>query len=341
MEGQLELLNNDMFLCNDIKPFIKWVGGKSQLLNQLEEALPVVLYKEKFTYIEPFVGGGAMLFYMLQKFPNIERAIVNDINGKLTDAYQIIKNDAEGLIVSLKKIEQEYLALCDEAERKDFYLLMRSKFNNSVLTKRDKTALFIFLNRTCFNGLYRENSKGEFNVPFGRYTNPTICNEDVILADSKILNERDVIIMNGDFKETEVFVDRHGLNFFYFDPPYRPLSATSSFNSYVKEDFNDDSQRDLADFCRQLSLKENCLWMLSNSDCSAKNPKDTFFEDLYKDFFIQRVFASRSVNAIASKRGKLTELLIRNYMNSSNNKSFLRYSDSVFSYTKGIYSNNL
>lgn len=309
-----------MYLSNNIKPFIKWVGGKGQLLKQLEAALPIELYKEKFTYIEPFVGGGAMLFYMLQKFPNIEYAVINDINGKLTDAYETIKNDAEGLITSLKNIEQEYYKLGSEEERKTYYLSMRNKFNKHVQTKIEKTALFIFLNRTCFNGLYRENSKGEFNVPFGRYTNPTICNEEVILADSRMLNERDVIILNGDFKQTEKYTSRSGLNFFYFDPPYRPLSATSSFNSYVKEEFNDESQRDLAEFCHCLSKNDNCLWMLSNSDCSAKNSQDTFFEDIYRDFYILRVYASRSVNAIASKRGKLTELLIRNYHTIPNNQ---------------------
>ncbi len=138
------------------------------------------------------------------------------------------------------------------------------------------TAILIFLNRTCFNGLYRENAKGYFNVPFGRYANPTICNEEIIYADSELLNRYDEQILNSDFKETAKAIDKKELNFFYFDPPYRPLSETSSFNSYVKEDFNDDSQRDLADFCRHLNILENVKWMLSNSDCSVKNPADTF-----------------------------------------------------------------
>ncbi len=171
----------------------------------------------------------------------------------------------------------------------------------------------MFLNRTCFNGLYRENAKGFFNVPFGRYANPTICNEEVIYADSELLNKFDVQVLNGDFKETAKHIDEFGPNFFYFDPPYRPLSSTSSFNSYVKEAFNDDSQRDLANFCRQLCRNGNTKWMLSNSDCSAKNSEDTFFEEIYGGFAIQRVYASRMVNANASKRGKLTELLICNY----------------------------
>ena len=295
------------------KPFIKWVGGKGQLLQQLEKQLPTDLHEEEFTYIEPFVGGGAMLFYMLQNFMNIKQVVINDINRNLTEAYRVIKQEPEGLVYRLKQIEKQYLNITTEDGRKIFYLEMRRRFNEEVLSSLDKSAILIFLNRTCFNGLYRENSKGKFNVPFGRYANPTICNAEVIYTDSELLNRFDVQILNVDFKDTAKAIDKTGLTFFYFDPPYRPLSATSSFNSYVKEDFNDDSQRELADFCRMLDRKENVRWMLSNSDCSAKNPDDTFFEDIYDGFDIQRVFASRMVNANASKRGKLTELLIRNY----------------------------
>ena len=295
------------------KPFIKWVGGKGQLLQQLEKQLPTDLHEEEFTYIEPFVGGGAMLFYMLQNFMNIKQVVINDINRNLTEAYRVIKQEPEGLVYRLKQIEQLYLKITTEDGQKNFYLEMRRRFNEEVLSSLDKSAILIFLNRTCFNGLYRENSKGKFNVPFGRYANPTICNAEVIYTDSELLNRFDVQILNGGFKDTAKAIDKTGLTFFYFDPPYRPLSATSSFNSYVKEDFNDDSQRELADFCRMLDRKENVRWMLSNSDCSAKNPNDTFFEDIYDGFDIQRVFASRMVNANASKRGKLTELLIRNY----------------------------
>jgi len=295
------------------KPFIKWVGGKGQLLQQLERQLPTDLHEEEFTYIEPFVGGGAMLFYMLQNFMNIKQVVINDINRNLTEAYRVIKQEPEGLVYRLKQIEKQYLNITTEDGRKNFYLEMRRRFNEKVLSSLDKSAILIFLNRTCFNGLYRENAKGKFNVPFGRYANPTICNTEVIYTDSELLNRFDVQILNGDFKDTAKAIDKTGLTFFYFDPPYRPLSATSSFNSYVKEDFNDDSQRELADFCRMLDRKENVRWMLSNSDCSAKNPDDTFFEDIYEGFDIQRVFASRMVNANASKRGKLTELLIRNY----------------------------
>lgn len=165
------------------------------------------------------------------------------------------------------------------------------------------------MNRTCFNGLYRENSKGKFNVPFGRYANPTICDAETIRSDSELLQQ--VEILHGDYTQVENYID--GSNtFIYFDPPYRPLNATSSFNSYVKEPFNDEEQRRLEKFFARMS-DEGCLLMLSNSDCSAKNPEDRFFEDLYSNFFIERVWAKRGINANASKRGKLTELLIHNY----------------------------
>ena len=298
------------------KPFMKWVGGKGQLLSQLEAALPESLYNNEFTYIEPFVGGGAMLFFMLQRFSNIKRVIINDINTNLTEAYKNIKYSPKELVLKLKEIEKEYLNIINESSRKDFYLKMRNQFNNDILSSIDKTSLLLFLNRTCFNGLYRENSQGKFNVPFGKYSNPTICNEDVIFADSELLNKYNVEIYNGDF---EIMIDDNNLTFYYFDPPYRPLNETSSFNSYVKGNFDDNEQKRLANFCHKLSQKDNCLWMLSNSDCSAKNPDDLFFENLYNNFNIMRVYASRSVNAVASKRGKLSELLITNNIISENN----------------------
>lgn len=305
---------------NTAKPFVKWVGGKGQLLSQLATALPKELNDEPFTYIEPFVGGGAMMFFMLQQFPNICKVVINDINRNLTETYKAIKHNPEKLIYRLKRIEQQYLFIKDSEQQREFYLEMRRRFNEEQLSSIDKSALLIFLNRTCFNGLYRENSKGQFNVPFGRYVNPTICNEEVIYADSELLNKFDVKILNGDYKSTLKVIDDMHLNFFYFDPPYRPLSTTSSFNSYVKEPFNDDSQRELSDFCRILSKKNNVLWMLSNSDCVSKNPNDTFFEDNYSGFTIQRVHASRMVNANSSKRGKLTELLICNYKHNMENQ---------------------
>lgn len=309
-------------LRNNARPFVKWVGGKGQLLLQLENQLPHELYERDFTYIEPFVGGGAMLFFMLQKFPNINKVVINDINSNLAEAYRTIKDKPEELVSRLKQIESQYKSLEDHSVQKEFFLKTRRCFNEDKLSSLEKTAFFIFLNRTCFNGLYRENSKGFFNVPFGRYSNPAICNEEVIYADSELLNKFDVLIMNADYSQTIKAINDNNLNFFYFDPPYRPVSKTSNFNTYVKDAFNDGSQRELADFCMKINNLDNVRWMLSNSDCSAKNPEDKFFEELYDGFNIQRVYASRMVNSVASKRGKLTELLIRNYDNAvSENQS--------------------
>lgn len=289
------------------KPFIKWVGGKTQLIAEVERLLPKDFSERKeLTYIEPFVGGGAVLFWILQNYPNITKAVINDINSDLTTAYKTIKHNPHDLIESLQKIQNEYLPL-NEENRKEYYLEKRSRFNTKKLDDIENTALFIFLNRTCFNGLYRVNSKGLFNVPFGRYSNPKICDEQTILADSELLQK--VEILTGDFSKTINYTGEN--NFFYFDPPYKPLSETSSFNSYSKEDFNDKEQIRLGEFCKQID-KLGHSFILSNSDVKGKNPNDNFFDDLYKQFEIQRVFATRMVNANAEKRGKLTELLITN-----------------------------
>ncbi len=295
------------------KPFLKWAGGKGQLLPQLEAALPKVLFEKEFTYIEPFVGGGAMLFFMLQKFSNIKNVIINDINTNLVEAYKTIKDSPEELIYQLSTIEQQYMSIAEHEDKRLFYLEMRHKFNDDEMSSVEKSAILIFLNRTCFNGLYRENSKGFFNVPFGRNANPTICNKELIYVDCELLNRFDVQIMKGDFSQTVKYIENNITTFFYFDPPYRPLNSTSSFNTYVKEGFGDIEQKKLADFCRIISMRKNVLWMLSNSDCSAKNPQDTFFEEIYCDFNINRVSAVRAINAAPNKRGRLTELLIRNY----------------------------
>lgn len=300
------------------KPFIKWAGGKGQLLPQLDEHLPQILNERAFTYIESFVGGGAMLFYMLQKYPNIDKVVINDINPYLTRAYLTIKNEPEELIERLSKLEQEYFSLEGEEAKKNFFLNVRTIFNEDDLDAVDRTKYLMFLNRTCFNGLYRVNSRGKFNVPFGRNLNPTICNADTIKADSALLNQVDTIILNGDFEQTINHINEKGLNFFYFDPPYRPLSTTSSFNSYAREEFNDVEQIRLRNYCQMLD-NMGVLWMLSNADCSAKNPDDLFFENAYCNFEINRVYASRSINANPEKRGKLTELLIKNYQQLESN----------------------
>lgn len=293
------------------KPFIKWVGGKGQLIEQLEALLPADFSeRENVVYIEPFVGGGAMLFYMLQKYPNIKSAVINDINPDLTLCYQVVRDNPTELIKSLGAIQSEYHALQTEEERKMFFLDKRDRFNTKSLSSIENCTLFFFLNRTCFNGLYRVNKAGKFNVPFGKYSTPTICDADTIYADSKLLQK--VEIMTGDFEQTFTKIEDNV--FFYFDPPYRPLSNTSSFNDYSKEEFNDRAQIRLKHFCDRLN-DIGVDFMLSNSDCLSKDGIDRFFDDLFVDYKIERVWASRNVNAIASKRGKLTEIVVNNYHN--------------------------
>lgn len=291
------------------KPFIKWVGGKSQLIEQLDKQLPADFDNwENVTYIEPFVGGGAMLFYLLQRYPNIKHAVINDINSDLTTCYQTVRDMPEQLILSLCDIESTYLGLQSEDARKEFFLTARERYNQKNLDPIENTTLFFFLNRTCFNGLYRVNKKGLFNVPFGKYVNPTICNSEIIRKDSELLQR--VEILNGDFEAT--FEYAKGNTLFYFDPPYRPLSDTSSFKDYSKESFNDDAQERLKEYCDKIH-EAGFKFMLSNSDCKGKNEKDNFFDTLYGAYEIERVWASRSINSVPSKRGKLTEILVHNY----------------------------
>ncbi len=289
------------------KPFIKWVGGKTQLIESIRKVLPENFDTIKnITYVEPFVGGGAVLFWILQQYPNITKAVINDINPDLTTAYKTIKETPSELVEILQTIQGEYLPL-NEENRKKYYLNKRRRFNSKSLNAIENTALFIFLNRTCFNGLYRVNAKGLFNVPFGQYVNPKICDEQTIFADSKLLQK--VEILTGDFEDTLRYASDN--SFFYFDPPYKPLSQTSSFNSYAKEGFGDNEQIRLSDFCKKIDLL-GYRFILSNSDVKGENPDDDFFDKLYKQFIIQRVYATRMVNANAAKRGKLTELLITN-----------------------------
>ena len=291
------------------KPFIKWVGGKGQLISQLNSLLPHDFQKwDDVTYIEPFVGGGAMLFHLLSHYPNIKRAVINDINKDLTTCYEIVRDKPQELIHALQNIQTEYDSLHTDTIRQEFYYRMRDRFNTKALDALENTVLFFFLNRTCFNGLYRVNKKGGFNVPFGKYESPSFCNEEVIYADSQLL--QNVEILNGDFEET--FHKINGKTLFYFDPPYRPLSNTSSFNNYSKEDFNDDAQIRLKQFCDRIH-QAGAHFMLSNSDGRGKNIHDTFFDNLYSAYCIDRVWASRCVNSNVSKRGKLTEILVRSY----------------------------
>ncbi|MCO5250926.1 MAG: DNA adenine methylase [Candidatus Kapabacteria bacterium] len=290
------------------KPFLKWAGGKTQLINDIEKALPKDISRDEFTYIEPFVGSGAVLFSMINKFPNLERAVINDINEDLINTYRIIASKPKELISILEILQNEFHDLKGNEEKKKlYYYHKRELYNARNEEQSGQAALFIFLNRTCFNGLYRVNRKNEFNVPMGSYKQPTICDKENILAVNKALQK--VEILCGDYQATLKFAEANTL--FYFDPPYKPLSETSSFNAYAKYDFNDNEQIRLRDFCTKVdSLNHN--WILSNSDLKGKDINDNFFDDLYSDFNIQRVDARRSINANPEKRGSLKELLITN-----------------------------
>lgn len=303
------------------KPFIKWVGGKTQLISQLDNLLPSHFEDTNgVTYIEPFVGGGAMLFYMLQHYPNIKRAVINDINPDLITCYRTVRDYPEQLLESLRDIQNAYNELRTEDGRKSFYLAVRDRYNEKNLDPIENTTKFFFLNRTCFNGLYRVNKKGLFNVPFGKYINPQIYDEVTIRADSKLLQR--VEILNGDFEST--FEYANGFTLFYFDPPYRPLSDTSSFNDYTKESFNDEAQIRLKEYC-DIIHQAGYRFMLSNSDCKGKNEEDNFFEVLYANYQIERVWAARYINSNPTKRGKLTEILVHNYKETKLNVSSMEY----------------
>lgn len=290
------------------KPFIKWAGGKGQLIPSLFANLPSDFDETVSTYIEPFIGGGAFLFWLLSHGKRFRKVLINDANQALVNAYQVIRDNPEKLISLLNLIRNEYISLNIEEERKLFYYRKRDAFNSGNDTPLQHAAHLIFLNRTCFNGLFRVNAKGKFNVPHGRYANPLICDPDTIFADSQALSN--VEIHCGDF--SSVLADADKDCFIYFDPPYRPVSETSSFCSYCKGGFDDDEQRRLAQCCHTLNAK-GVRWLLSNSDPRGLCPDEDFFERLYQGFHIQRVQANRMLNAKADRRGKLNELLIRNY----------------------------
>ncbi len=249
------------------------------------------------------------MFWILQKYPNIECAIINDINKELICTYQEIKTNVAELIDFLSQLQQEYVSK-DEEDRKSMYLSARQKFNSKQCTSLETAAFFIFLNKTCFNGLYRVNSKGLFNVPHGRYVNPKICDKENLLAVSKLLQK--VKIMCGDFLQTEVFAGSDTI--YYFDPPYRPISETSSFTSYTQYGFDDNEQIRLRDMCVRIAQKD-ALFITSNSDSKQIAKEVSFFDSIYHSFSIKRVFANRMVNSKANGRGLVPEIMISNVVN--------------------------
>jgi DNA adenine methylase len=286
------------------KPFLKWAGGKTQLLDEIDKRLPKgeIRAGEIDTYVEPFVGGGAVFFHIAYCYPEIQKSYLFDINRDLVNCYNVVKNDVESLIRRLRRMEARFLRLEGEARATEYYR-MRDKFNQD----RDAAKL-IFLNKTCYNGLYRVNKSNDFNVPFGDYKRPTICDQDNLRAVSCLLQAANV--EHHDFEACSEYLNER--TFVYFDPPYRPLSATASFTSYAKDRFTEEEQVRLAQFCQRVSDK-GAKFLLSNSDPKNEDPKDHFFEDHYRHFRIERVKAIRAINCKASKRGYIKEILLMNY----------------------------
>lgn len=294
-------------ICNGQgKPFVKWVGGKSQLLNYIGEKLPDLNGK---VYVEPFVGGGAVLWHVLNTY-SPKRVVINDFNSVLITAYKVVRDETEGLIEMLETLQKTYVSKNTAEEKNEFYLSIRERFNKMELDGLEKTALFICLNKTAFNGLFRVNSKGLFNVPWGKYSNPMICDVVTIRNDAELLRKNNVEILNGDFAQTIQYIDKN--TFVYLDSPYKPLTQTAAFTSYNKDGFNDDEQRRLKVFCDGINCRRG-RFLLSNSDTMQCSPPDTFFDDLYSDYHIERVEAARMVNCNGKGRGKIKEILVSNF----------------------------
>ena len=267
-----------------VQPFLKWAGGKSQLLEQYAPLFPQRYNK----YIEPFAGGGAIFFYLEPK-----QVILGDSNKDLIQCFIAVKNNVRELMHLLKIHRQRHSA--------EHYEKIKKEYNSNKLTKIDRAAAFIYLNKSCFNGLYRVNGKGELNVPFGGYKNPSIFDEENLLAASKLL--KSVKLYSGDFAKILDVAEKN--DFAYLDPPYYPLNKTSSFTSYTKGQFLAEEQIRLADVFKSLD-RRGCKVMLSNSDTS-------FIKNLYKDFTIKTVKANRFISCVGDKRGPINELVVLNY----------------------------
>jgi DNA adenine methylase len=285
------------------KPFLKWAGGKTQLLGEIDKRLPKneIRAGQIDTYVEPFVGGGAVFFYIAYEYPEIKRLFLFDINQDLVNCFNEIKTNVDAMIAQLRYLETAFIR--KRSGRKDFYYEIRDQFN------ADRSpAKLIFLNKTCYNGLYRVNQKDKFNVPFGGYKNPTICDSENLLNVSKVLRKTEIIY--ADFEESAKYINQK--TFVYFDPPYRPISPTASFTSYSKDSFSEQDQIRLARFCKETDAK-GAKFLLSNSDPKNEDPEDHFFEQHYKGFTVDTVKAARAINCKASGRGQINELLITNY----------------------------
>ena len=299
-----------------VKPFLKWAGGKRQLLEKFIDYYPRELKNNKIrNYYEPFLGGGAVYFDIYKKY-TINNAFLFDINEELIICYKVIKNEVYDLIDILSCIEKEYKKL-DTEKRKEYYYDVRNSYNINRFNidyKRYsdnwkfRAAQIIFLNKTCFNGLMRFNSIGKFNTPMGRYKNPKILDKENLLAVSKALTN--ALIEKADFTIIKEYMTKD--SFVYYDPPYRPISKTSNFTSYSKYMFVDENQILLSELFKELD-KNNIFQMLSNSDPKNIDENDNFFDDIYSDYNIYRIDAKRSINSKANKRNEIKEIIVTNY----------------------------
>lgn len=290
-----------------LKPFIKWAGGKGKLFPQIRQMYPQGLGKTITKYAEPFVGGGAVLFDIISTY-RLEQIYISDINKNLINTYNTVKNNHKELIEILSYIETQYLSLNADMQKK-FYYLKRDEYNNMYNTCNiQKAALLIFLNKTCFNGLYRVNKNNMFNVPAGKYKNPKIYSIENISAISEALKYIDIIAES----YTNVYEFADEKTFIYFDPPYRPLTNTSSFTAYTDNNFGDKEQISLAEFIEKIEKKGTYI-LLSNSDPHNIDNSDMFFDNLYCKKKINRIYAPRMINSKGNNRDYISELLISNY----------------------------
>jgi DNA adenine methylase len=295
------------------KPFVKWAGGKSQLIQTIEYKIGELRQdSDGFIYVEPFAGGGSVLFHLLETCSNMKYAVINDMNEQLMNVYKVISDDDKYIEFKehLYHIQNDYN---DDPMKKEKYILYRYQYNHWI--KKDikmsdawGAAAFIFLNKCGFNGLYRVNKKGEFNVPWGQKEHIYIFNEDELDKCHIALNKR-VVLMTGDYSRTDVFLDVARMEkcdiIYYLDPPYKPVSDTASFTSYTSDNFNDQAQEDLKKFCDRID-QNGGKFLLSNSKCG------NYFENLYEGYQIDVIGAKRMINSVGSKRGKVEEVLISN-----------------------------
>ena len=306
-----------MLTAKKAKPFLKWAGGKNQLLRQYQNYYPPELQRGKIKkYIEPFIGGGAVFFEIMQEY-NIQSSYISDVNKNLILTYRVIQQQPDILLEFLEQYQKEYDNTAEE-KRSHLFLSMRKHFNSQQFEINYKkfsdnwiprAAQLIFLNKTCFNGLFRLNSKGEFNVPFGKYKNPNIMDSSNILSVSQVLQNTEIMI--ADYKNCFDRADEK--TFVYFDPPYRPISRTASFTNYSGFEFTEKQQIELACFFRKLDTEKHSRLMLSNSDPKNENPDDDFFEKVYNGYSLHRVHANRMINCNADKRGQINEIVITSY----------------------------